>query len=100
MTPEVVFVRDASTTAGCPTSDRTVELEEARLNGGVAWLEVMGRPQSRGTPRHRLAANDVVISVEGTVRRVRRQAVHLLPLDRVGCWRCEAAAAELVPAAA
>ena len=30
MTPEVVLVRDASTTAGCPTSDRTLELEAAR----------------------------------------------------------------------
>ena len=46
------------------------------------------------------AANDVMIKVDGTVRRVRRHAVHLIPLDVVGCWRCEAAAAEEVRPAA
>lgn len=39
--------------------------------------------------------NDVAIRIETTARivRPRRQAVHLLPLDRrFSCWRCDAAA--------
>ena len=38
-------------------------------------------------------ANDVRIRVDGAVRRVRRHAVHMLPLDRRDCWRCDAAGA-------
>ena len=40
------------------------------------------------------AANDVGIRVDGKLRRVRRHAVHLLPLDRRNCWRCDARGAE------
>jgi len=39
---------------------------------------------------HRGDANEVGFRVGGFVVRARRHAVHLLPFDRVGCWRCDA----------
>jgi hypothetical protein len=47
--------------------------------------------------------NDVVIQIDHDVParvRPRRHAVHLLPLDRRSCWRCDAIAAHDAPSEA
>ena len=60
------------------------------LHEGVVWIV-----QTRAG-----APNDVTMRVDGTLWRARRDAVHLLPLDRRGCWRCRAAGAGAVGTAA